>query len=149
MAPPSLNEINTNQMDLDQLQRLQSEQDAKISELSNILGPLSPSGHIPGLGDDNGAYFDPQPTDFDQFFDSNAFLGDAQYGADGNDFNFTLDTDPNHHQQQQQGQLHPGHMMHHISNTNTPSPAGTEEILRDDLRLESTPDRGIKRQRVG
>ncbi|KAM0236595.1 hypothetical protein ACHAP5_009326 [Fusarium lateritium] len=153
MAPPSLNEINTNQMDLDQLQRLQSEQDAKISELGNILGPLSPSGHIPGLGDDNGAYFDPQPTDFDQFFDSSAFLGDAQYGADGNDFNFTLDTDPNHHQQQQgqlqQGQLHPGHMMHHASNTNTPSPAGTEEILRDDLRLESTPDRGIKRQRVG
>lgn len=148
MAPPSLNEINTNQMDLDQLQRLQSEQDAKISELGNILGPLSPSGHIPGLGDDNGAYFDPQPTDFDQFFDSNAFLGDAQYGADGNDFNFTLDTDPNHHHQQQ-GQLHPGHIMHHASNTNTPSPAGTEEILRDDLRLESTPDRGIKRQRVG
>ncbi|KAM0205355.1 hypothetical protein ACHAQI_009219 [Fusarium lateritium] len=153
MAPPSLNEINTNQMDLDQLERLQSEQDAKISELGNILGPLSPSGHIPGLGDDNGAYFDPQPTDFDQFFDSSAFLGDAQYGADGNDFNFTLDTDPNHNQQQQgqiqQGQLHPGHMMHHTSNTNTPSPAGTEEILRDDLRLESTPDRGVKRQRVG
>jgi heat shock transcription factor len=147
MAPPSLNEINTNQMDLDQLQRLQSEQDAKISELGSILGPLSPSGHIPGLGDDSGAYFDPQPTDFDQFFDSNAFLGDAQYGADGNDFNFTLDTDPNHHHQQ--GQLHPGHIMPHASNTNTPSPAGTEEILRDDLRLESTPDRGIKRQRVG
>jgi heat shock transcription factor len=144
MAPPSINEINSNSMDLDQLQRLQSEQDAKISELGSMLGPLSPSGHVPGLGDDAGAYFDPQSTDFDQFFDINALSGEHQFG-DGNDFNFTLDTDPNH---QNQASLHPGHVMHHASHTNTPSPAGTEEILRDDLRLENTPDRGTKRQRV-
>ncbi|GKU14972.1 heat shock factor protein [Fusarium langsethiae] len=144
MAPPSINEINSNSMDLDQLQRLQSEQDAKISELGSMLGPLSPSGHVPGLGDDAGAYFDPQSTDFDQFFDINALSGEHQFG-DGNDFNFTLDTDPNH---QNQASLHPGHVMPHASHTNTPSPAGTEEILRDDLRLENTPDRGTKRQRV-
>ncbi|EWZ51661.1 hypothetical protein FOCG_14058 [Fusarium oxysporum f. sp. radicis-lycopersici 26381] len=144
MAPPSLNEINTNQLDLDQLQRLQSEQDAKISELGSILGPLSPSGHVPGLGD-NEAYFDPQSADFDQFFDSNALFGEGQYNTDGTDFNFSLDTDPSH----QNLSLHTGHPLHHVSHHNTPSPAGTEEISRNDLRLDSTPDRGIKRQRVG
>ncbi|KAJ9428392.1 hypothetical protein QL093DRAFT_2134933 [Fusarium oxysporum] len=144
MAPPSLNEINTNQLDLDQLQRLQSEQDAKISELGSILGPLSPSGHVPGLGD-NEAYFDPQSADFDQFFDSNALFGEGQYNTDGTDFNFSLDTDPSH----QNPSLHTGHPLHHVSHHNTPSPAGTEEISRNDLRLDSTPDRGIKRQRVG
>ncbi|KAL6919752.1 hypothetical protein ACHAPO_008745 [Fusarium lateritium] len=147
MAPPSINEIHSNSIDLDQLQRLQSEQDAKISELGNMLGPLSPSGHVPGLSDDAGAYFDPQSTDFDQFFDINALSGEHQFG-DGNDFNFTLDTDPNHQNHQNQASLHPGHMMPHASHTNTPSPAGTEEIHRDDLRLENTPDRGTKRQRV-
>ncbi|KAF4449128.1 hypothetical protein F53441_7524 [Fusarium austroafricanum] len=145
MAPPSLNEINSNQIDLDHLQRLQSEQDAKISELGNILGPLSPSGHVPGLGDGE-AYFDPQQADFDQYFDSGALFGDTQFNGDGNDFNFNLDADPNH---QNPSSLHPGHPIPHMSNTNTPSPAGTEEIFRDDPRLESTPDRGIKRQRVG
>lgn len=144
MAPPSINEINSNQIDLDQLQRLQSEQDAKISELGSILGPLSPSGHVPGLGDDAGAYFDPQSADFDQFFDINALSDNHNFG-DGNDFNFTLDTDPNH---PNQASLHPGHVMPLTNHTNTPSPAGTEEILRDDLRLDHTPDRGTKRQRV-
>ncbi|KAM0556836.1 hypothetical protein ACHAPJ_005896 [Fusarium lateritium] len=146
MAPPSLNEISTNQMDLDQLQRLQSEQDAKISELGSLLGPLSPSGHIPGLGEGEASYFD-QPTDYDQFFNDNVFMGNDQFGTDGNDFNFTLDTDPNQNNQNQTS-LHPGPMPH-ASNTNTPSPAGTEEIPRGDLRLDSTPDRGNKRQRVG
>ncbi|CCT62757.1 related to heat shock transcription factor [Fusarium fujikuroi IMI 58289] len=144
MAPPSLNEINTNQLDLDQLHRLQSEQDAKISELGSILGPLSPSGHVPGLGDTE-AYFDPHPADFDQFFDSNALFGDGQYNTDGTDFNFSLDTDQSH----PNSSLHTGHPIPHVSHHNTPSPAGTEEITRSDLRLDSTPDRGIKRQRVG
>lgn len=138
MAPPSINEINSNQIDLDHLQRLQNEQDTKIHELSSMLGPLSPSGQIPGLGDDAGAYFDPNSTDFDNYFDINQF-------TDGNDFNFGLETDSN---QPNQAPLHSGHVMPHMSHTNTPSPAGTEEILRDDLRLEHTPDRGTKRQRV-
>ncbi|KAF4982631.1 hypothetical protein FZEAL_1780 [Fusarium zealandicum] len=145
MAPPSLNEISTNQVDLDQLQRLQSEQDAKISELGTMLGPLSPSGHIPGLGEGAEAYFDPPQVDLDQYFDSNAFLNDSHFGGDGNDFNFTLDTEHSHNNQS----LHPGQAMPHGGNTNTPSPAGTEEISRDDLGLDGTPDRGIKRQRVG
>lgn len=138
MQPPSLNEINTNQIDLAQLQQLQREQDAKIHELSEMLGPLSPSGHIPGLEDGSDSYFDPPNVDLDQFFDSNAFLNDTNFGTDGNDFNFNLDAD--------------GKNISHnnLGNTdvnNTPSTTGTEEIERDDLN--DSPDNGSKRRRVG
>ncbi|EXA31485.1 hypothetical protein BFJ63_vAg17980 [Fusarium oxysporum f. sp. narcissi] len=91
--------------------------------------------------------FDPQPVDLDQSFDSNAFLGDGHLGADSNDFNFTHDTDPNSHNKS--SSLHPGQTMPHGGTINTPNPAGAEDIPRNDLRLDSTPDRGTKRQRVG
>ncbi|KAH6608049.1 heat shock factor [Trichoderma cornu-damae] len=141
MPVPSLQHISTNQNDLEQLKRLQSEQDAKIHELSDILGPLSPSGHIPGLGDGNEAYFDPPNVDLDQFFDSNAFLNDAHFG-DGNDFNFNLDSDG----------LNNG-LHHDLDGTNhkfdTPSPTGTEEIQRDDIGLNDGPNHENKRRRMG
>ncbi|KAF9772774.1 hypothetical protein IL306_009494 [Fusarium sp. DS 682] len=146
MALPSLNEINVKQVDLDQLQRLQNEQDSKISELGNLLGPLSPSRHIPDLGDGE-AYFDPQPVDPDQYFDTNAFLGNGHFGADENNSNFTLDTDPNSHNYN--SSLHTGKMIPHGGTPNVPNPAGTEEVPRNDLRLDSVPDRVSKRQRVG
>ena len=135
-VPPSINEINTNQMDLAQLQRLQSEQDAKIHELSEMLGPLSPSGRIPGLADGEDGYFnEPSNVDLDQFFDSNAFLNDANFGADGNDFNFNIDADGNAVQGGDD------------NDENNPSPANTEEIERED-DFNGTPDRAKKR-RVG
>ncbi|KAF5708084.1 heat shock factor [Fusarium mundagurra] len=86
MALP-LNEINVKQVDLDQLQRVQNEQDANIRGLGDLLRPLSPAGQIPGLGDGE-AYFDPQLVDLDQYFDSNAFLCGGHFGADSNDFDF-------------------------------------------------------------
>ncbi|KAL3959883.1 hypothetical protein ACCO45_005000 [Purpureocillium lilacinum] len=141
MQPPSLNQINANQIDLGQLSRLQSEQDAKIHELSEMLGPLSPSGHIPGLGDGNEAYFDPPNVDLDQYFDSNAFLNDANFGGDGTDFNFGLD----HHDAQNPLDNHPETK----SGKDTPSPTDTEEIQRDDFGNDSNPSRDNKRQRVG
>ncbi|KAI5462159.1 hypothetical protein BGZ63DRAFT_206287 [Mariannaea sp. PMI_226] len=147
MAPPSLNHISTNQTDLDQLQRLQREQDAKISELSSLLGPLSPSGHIPGIGENtNEAYFDQPPVDLDQFFDSNAFLNDGNFGDDGHDFDFNLDADPNN---LHNVSLKPDSANLGSANNNTPSPAGTEEIPRADLAYDGSPSRGIKRQRMG
>ncbi|KAF7562432.1 hypothetical protein G7046_g1703 [Stylonectria norvegica] len=130
MPPPSLHQIGSNQVDLGQLQQLQRQQDAKISELGSLLGPLSPSGHIPGLGENT---------------DANAFLNDDAFGGDGNDFNFSLDQDAHNNM------LDPGHLggLNNNNNNNTPSPAGTEEILRDDLGLNDSPSHGIKRQRVG
>ncbi|UKZ56316.1 hypothetical protein TrVGV298_010151 [Trichoderma virens] len=139
MPVPSLQHISTNQSDLEQLKRLQSEQDAKIHELSDILGPLSPSGHIPGLEDGTEAYFDPPNVDLDQFFDSNAFLNDATHYGDGSDFNFNLDADGL------------GQGLNHGLNHkfDTPSPTGTEEIQRDDFGLNDSPDRENKRRRMG
>lgn len=137
MPAPSLQHISTNQTELEQLKRLQNEQDAKIHELSGILGPLSPNGHIPGIDDGNEAYFDAPPVDLDQFFDSNAFLNDAHFG-DGNDFNFNLDADGLNN-----GLDAPHHKF------DTPSPAGTEEIHRDDLGLNGSPNHENKRRRMG
>ncbi|KAG6222562.1 hypothetical protein E4U26_005202 [Claviceps purpurea] len=143
MVPPSLGQISTNQIDLDQLQRLQLEQDAKIHELSELLGPLSPSGRIPGLGDTQAAYFDPPNVDLDQFFDSNAFLHDNTFGTDGTDFNFALDPDGSG------GEPLGGHpnLNPNTKNNSPPSPTGTEEIKREDVSI--SPVLGPKRRKVG
>ncbi|KAG5979320.1 hypothetical protein E4U55_005307 [Claviceps digitariae] len=140
MAPPSLNQINSNQVDLDQLQRLQSEQDAKIHELSELLGPLSPSGRIPGLGDASDGYFDPPNVDLDQFFDSNAFLNDTTFGTDGTDFNFALDPGG--------AGVDPLGAESNLNNhdNNAPSPTGTEEIKREDMPV--SPVLATKRRKM-
>ncbi|PHH73462.1 hypothetical protein CDD80_3816 [Ophiocordyceps camponoti-rufipedis] len=146
MAPPSLQQINSNRVDLDHLEQLQREQDAKIHELSEMLGPLSPSGRIPGMGDGSEAFLEPPNVDLDQYFDSDAFLQDAQFHADGNDFNFNLDAsalgDP-------LAACTNGVIKPEIGR-DLPSPSGTEEIQRDDgpSRMRS-PDRDSKRRRMG
>ncbi|KAK5004844.1 Heat shock transcription factor, partial [Cryomyces antarcticus] len=52
---PSLEQYNQTQEQLDMLQRLQMEQDAKVQQLADRLQPLSPTGAIPGLTD--GQYY--------------------------------------------------------------------------------------------
>ncbi|PTB63898.1 heat shock factor-type DNA-binding domain-containing protein [Trichoderma citrinoviride] len=148
MPAPSLQHISSNQSELEQLKRLQSEQDAKIHELSGILGPLSPSGQIPGLDDGNEAYFDPPNVDLDQFFDSSAFLNDAHFG-DGTDFNFNLDAEALNNGIN--GGINSGvngGLANGINN-HTPSPTGTEEIPRDGFGLNDSPSHGNKRRRIG
>ncbi|KAL2160399.1 hypothetical protein VTH06DRAFT_1572 [Thermothelomyces fergusii] len=101
---PSLQEIQTTQAELEALQRLQAEQADQIDALTNLLGPLSPSGRIPGLDDEgnpNTNYFD--NVDYDQFLHNSAFsdpsfeasgldgVGLPGSAADGTDFNFSLD----------------------------------------------------------
>lgn len=148
MTPPSLHQINSNQVDLGHLQRLQSEQDAKIQELSEMLGPLSPSGQIPGLGHEHEGFLDPPNVDLDQYL----FLDDASYATDGNDFNFNLD--PSH------TLVDPSRANHGSGAADVaggggggggdvPSPAGTEEIQRDDFGGTASPDRDAKRRRIG
>ncbi|EAA33926.2 heat-shock transcription factor-1 [Neurospora crassa OR74A] len=100
--------------ELDALQRLQEEQASQIDRLTSLLGPLSPSGRIPGIdehGNPNSAagYFD--STDIEQYLNDNAFSDPAYEfsglpGANGtgdgaSDFNFNLDdgfdlTNPTH-----------------------------------------------------
>jgi heat shock transcription factor, other eukaryote len=146
-----LAQMSQTQEEIDQLQRLQADQSRKLDDLSHLLGPLSPSGKIPGL-DDAGGYFG-DDIDFGQYLDNNA------YGTDGSgadlDFsttNFdntsfdTFNSDPL--KVEMGGAINGG--PGHIAETNTPShkspsPAGTEEISRDDLA--DSPGRSTKRQR--
>ncbi|KAG5951596.1 hypothetical protein E4U53_002700 [Claviceps sorghi] len=143
MAPPSLNQINNNQSELDQLQRLQLEQDAKIQELTEMLGPLSPSGRIPGLEAASDGYFDQPNVDLDQFFDSNAFLDDPTFGTDGTDFNFALDPGG----AGVDTLLEEGNPTNSSSSNNAHSPTGIEEIKREDMPI--SPVLGTKRRKVG
>ncbi|RDA88459.1 hypothetical protein CP532_6679 [Ophiocordyceps camponoti-leonardi (nom. inval.)] len=143
VVPPSLQQINSNRVDLDQLQQLQREQDAKIHELSEMLGPLSPSGQIPGVSD---PFFEPSQVDLEQYFDSDAFLQGHGFNADGNDFNFSLDAaalgDP----------LAPSTdvAVKPDLGRDLPSPSGTEEIQPDeDLARLGDPNRDSKRRRMG
>lgn len=137
LAVPSLNQISANQDELARLQKLQVEQDAKIHELGSLLGPLSPSGRIPGLDDPDAYFAQPAVDDFDQLFNSDAFLHDPAF-ANTEDFNFGLGSDGMEKRDK-----------------DTPSSTGTEEIQRDDLAdtaPAATPTtretRGSKRQRT-
>jgi heat shock transcription factor len=136
MHPPSLHSINANQQDLEQLHRLQNAQDAKISELGELLGPLSPNGRVPGLEDTGDSYYDHNNVNLDDYFNSDLFLNNASFPGDGSDFNFNLDGENN----QALGQEPP--LGKNGSKANTPSPATTEEIHRYDLGY------GGKRRRV-
>ena len=74
--------------DLNQLAKLQAEQDKSVQNLTNLLQPLSPTGSIPGLGD--GTDIPPAPLDIDAFLSSgrgdyfNDFPSDQNFdfGAD-------------------------------------------------------------------
>ena len=55
--------------DLNQLAKLQAEQDKSVQNLTNLLQPLSPTGSIPGLGD--GTDVPPAPLDIDAFLSAN------------------------------------------------------------------------------
>jgi heat shock transcription factor len=182
---PSLQEIQTTQAELDALQRLQNEQADQIDALTHLLGPLSPSGRIPGLdehGNPNTSYFD--TVDYDQFIHPNAFsdpgfdagagldgIGMSGTGADGTDFNFSLDGgaagtaaagDFAAAQDSSAGGasgggagggagggggFESGRVFETSSAANTPSSAGTEEITREGF--DDSPERGTKRRRKG
>lgn len=68
--------------DLDQLARLQAEQDKSVQNLTNLLQPLSPTGSIPGIGD--GQSLPPPPLDIDDFLNHNDYFSDFPTDANGN-----------------------------------------------------------------
>ncbi|TDZ74689.1 Heat shock factor protein 3 [Colletotrichum trifolii] len=151
--PPSLQQINYNASDLAALQQMQEDQAAKIDHLSSVLGSLSPSGRIPGIGDTgsvvpNGSYFGDNDIDIDQYLNTDAYGDNAynslNFGGDGNDFNFTLDGGILGGADAEQGLNGVG------LNNNTPSDTGTEEIQREGFdAFGGSPDRGTKRRRMG
>ncbi|KAF2238732.1 hypothetical protein EV356DRAFT_517994 [Viridothelium virens] len=83
---PSLDKFAANQQQLDMLQRLQQEQDAKVQSLADRLQPLSPTGSIPGLHNGNAfSEGDGNTTDFGQpsELDLNNFINNGDYFTGG------------------------------------------------------------------
>jgi len=70
--------------DLDNLARLQAQQDRSVQNLTNILGSFSPTGSIPGIGDHVNV--PPPPFDLDQIFDSEIFADVPDLERSGFDF---------------------------------------------------------------
>ncbi|KAJ5566711.1 uncharacterized protein N7459_010093 [Penicillium hispanicum] len=71
---------NTRQ-EIDNLVKMQAEQDRSVQNLTNLLQPLSPTGAIPGLDHDSNV--PPPPLDLDQIFNNDYFtdLGDTDNDA--------------------------------------------------------------------
>lgn len=68
--------------DLDQLAKLQAEQDKSVQNLTNLLQPLSPTGSIPGIGD--GQSLPAPPLDIDDFLNHNEYFADFPSDGNGN-----------------------------------------------------------------
>lgn len=152
VPPPSIERLSQTNDELERLQRLQHEQSQKLDDLGHLLGPLSPSGHIPGL-DSSNTYFDDN-YDLNQYIDTNAYNADDTGGA------FNFDGAPEFNDNTNFEWTEPGggdfgtsdglNVGSRVIETNTPShntpsPSGTEEILRNDL--DDSPGRATKRQR--
>ncbi|KAI1780414.1 hypothetical protein F4818DRAFT_4986 [Hypoxylon cercidicola] len=149
VPPPSIQRISQTDEELEHLQRLQHEQAQKLEDLNHILGPLSPSGRIPGLEESN--------TYFDDNIDLNQFLDPTAYNADGAGADFNFDSAPDFNDSANFDWNPPGDFgtsdglnTGRVVETNTPShkspsPSGTEEIPRNDI--DDSPGRASKRQR--
>lgn len=82
-GPPNFHRrLASTHADLDQLAKLQAEQDKSVQTLTNLLQPLSPTGSIPGMGD--GQALPPPPLDIDDFLNHNEYFADFPTDANGN-----------------------------------------------------------------
>jgi heat shock transcription factor, other eukaryote len=59
--------------EIDNLMKMQAEQDRSVQNLTNLLQPLSPTGNIPGIADGN---VPPPSLDLDQIFNSHDYFTD-------------------------------------------------------------------------
>ncbi|KAJ5088982.1 hypothetical protein N7532_007666 [Penicillium argentinense] len=91
MPPNYSGRLASTRKEIDDLVKMQAEQDRSVQNLTNLLQPLSPNGTIPGLGDGDGNV-PPPPLDLDQIFNNDYFtdIGDAD-----NDKKFNLDENGN------------------------------------------------------
>ncbi|KAI1418005.1 hypothetical protein F5Y13DRAFT_34354 [Hypoxylon sp. FL1857] len=146
VLPPSIQRISQTEEELEHLHRLQNEQAQKLEDLNHLLGPLSPSGRIPGLDDSTG-YFDDN-IDLNQYIDSNAYTADGvgnEFDFDAPNFNNSagFDWNPDGGEFASVDPLNAGRIG--TPNHKSPSSTGTEEIFRNDL--DDSPGRAAKRQR--
>ncbi|KAI2642019.1 hypothetical protein GGS21DRAFT_286743 [Xylaria nigripes] len=151
-VPASIQRISQTEEELEQLQQLQKEQTQKLEDLSTLLGPLSPSGRIPGLGEPTD-YFG-EDLDISQYLEPNAYTAEA--GA--SDFNFdasAFNEEANLNWPPEMGDFAGGAGRHTLEagrvlettspSHKSPSPSGTEEIAPEEPA--DSPNRAAKRQR--
>ncbi|KAL4882239.1 hypothetical protein BJY04DRAFT_187507 [Aspergillus karnatakaensis] len=63
--------------EIDNLMKMQAEQDRSVQNLTNLLQPLSPNGTIPGIGADGAV--PPPPLELDHIFNNDYFTDFAEY----------------------------------------------------------------------
>ncbi|SLM39637.1 Winged helix-turn-helix DNA-binding domain [Lasallia pustulata] len=93
---PNLSDLPFSRSELNVIYKTQKDQNSKITQLTNLLQPLSPSGSIPGIGPDTHAYNASDPLDLDQIFNSGDYFADAPNGgaaAEAAEFDFGPDPD--------------------------------------------------------
>ncbi|EEQ91839.2 heat shock transcription factor, other eukaryote [Blastomyces dermatitidis ER-3] len=79
--------------EIDNLVKMQAEQDRSVQNLTNLLQPLSPNGSIPGLDENSlNSGVPPPPLDLDQIFNSDYFsdFPDMDKSGDLSGFNHDL-----------------------------------------------------------
>lgn len=81
--------------EIDNLAKMQAEQDRSVQNLTNLLQPLSPTGNIPGIGHENGNV-PPPPLDLDQIFSNDYFtdVGDLENNRASLQFGDSTNTAP-------------------------------------------------------
>jgi heat shock transcription factor, other eukaryote len=148
--PPGLEELVYSQAELDELMRLQAEQQARIDNVKTQLSPLSPSGSIPGL--DGNSYFngtdssDPNAAnlDLDQFLDTGAFYNGSSPITHG-DYNYdhfndgTVGMGDSHFDMGMDGLQDTGRVVETVdgSEAATPEPGLPEAVPLSPLRSPS------------
>jgi heat shock transcription factor len=90
--PPMLQnysaQLNNTRNEIDNLMKMQAEQDRSVQNLTNLLQPLSPTGQIPGLVD---GHVPPPSLDLDQIFNSQDYFTDLPDLNDDNKDNIPFD----------------------------------------------------------
>lgn len=93
---PQVSDIAQSQEQLELLQRLQDEQAQKVQHLADRLGPLSPSGAIPGIHDDSIPPSVPDNFNIDDWFnDPSAANFELDPNHDASNFDFSYFDNPN------------------------------------------------------
>ncbi|KAE8354571.1 hypothetical protein BDV28DRAFT_78004 [Aspergillus coremiiformis] len=89
------NRLANTRAEIDNLVKMQAEQDRSVQNLTNLLQPLSPTGTIPGMITGDGSVH-PPPLDLDQIFNNDYFtdIGDLEHHKNGLDFGNTATSVP-------------------------------------------------------
>ncbi|KAJ5182417.1 hypothetical protein N7492_000033 [Penicillium capsulatum] len=90
MPPNYSGRLADTRHEIDNLVKMQAEQDRSVQNLTNLLQPLSPNGHIPGLDSDGNV--PPPPLDLDTLF-NNDYFTDLGEGDQDRKL-FSLDENP-------------------------------------------------------